>query len=143
MRGPGARAGVALSRALSGQTREHVVDPIIADMQLEHARACARGRRARAAWILARGHAHLLHALALVIAWEGLEAARYGLRRFGAAMLAAALLTFALFFGLATITRTSAVRGEAQIAAEARGSVAPPMAVPQAENIRAPSELVR
>ena len=128
---------------MPGQTREHIFDPIVADMQIEHAMACARGRRAQAAWIHARGHAHLLHALAFVIALGGLQAAHCGLRRFGAATIVAALLTFALFFGLATLTQTSAVLRETQTVAHTRGPAAPVTPALQRDYIRVQTEVVR
>ena len=143
MRGPGARASGALVHALPGHTCEHVFDPIVADMQIEHAMARAHGRRAQAAWIHARGHGHLLQALAFVIALGGLQAARCGLRRFGAATIVATLLTFALFFGLAALTQSSAVLRETQAVAGARGPAAPVTPASQDEYIRAQMEVVR
>lgn len=140
---PGARASVALDLALPGRTREHVFDPIVADMQLEHAMACARGQRTRATWIHARGHAHLLRALTLVIALGGLQAACCGLRRFGAAMLVAALLTFALFFGLATLTQTGAVLRETQTLLKAFEPTAPATPASQSGYIRAQTQAMR
>ena len=143
MTGLGARAIGALDRAFPGQTRELVFDPIVADMQIEYAMACARGRRLRAAWIHAPGHAHLLEALTLVIALGALEAACCGLRRFGAAAIAAALLTFALFFGFATLTQSDAALRETQASIAACGAPAQTTPAPQSDYIRAQTEAVR
>jgi hypothetical protein len=132
-----------LDLAFSGQTRELVFDPIVADMQIEYATACARGRRLRAAWIRARGHAHLLEALTLVIALGALQAACCGLRRFGAATIVAALLTFALFFGFATLTQSDAALRETQPFITGCGATAQTRPAPQSDYIRVQTEGVR
>jgi hypothetical protein len=132
-----------LDCAFPGRTQEHVFDPIVADMQIEYAMACAGGRRLRAAWIRARGHAHLLQALALVTALGGLQAARCGLRRFGAALIVAALLTFALFLGFATLAQPGAVLRETQAFIAACRATAQTTPAPQSDYIRAQTEGAR
>jgi len=138
MNGPEARAYGALGRVLSGHLREHVFDPIVADLQLEHAAARSRGRHVQAAWIRARGHANLLEALALVIALDVLQNARRGVCRFGVATTLAALLTFGLFLGLATLTRDAAPSEMASAMPRA-----PALATPLLEDIPAHATSVR
>jgi len=51
MTGPGVRLRVIASRWCSAQTMERVIDPLIADLQMEHASANHEGHRWKGRWI--------------------------------------------------------------------------------------------
>lgn len=65
MTGPGIRARAIAARWCSDRTMRRIVDPVIADLQVECDEAASRGdgRSARRAWV--RGHVALLKALTL------------------------------------------------------------------------------
>lgn len=65
MRPPGEMLRTAAARVCSTRTLERLVDPIVGDMQIEHAEAMRAGRRWRAARIRAGGYAACWKALGL------------------------------------------------------------------------------
>ncbi|MCC7124198.1 MAG: LptF/LptG family permease [Acidobacteria bacterium] len=65
MRPPVSRLRFLLARVCTSQTMERIIDPAIADLQMEHAEAIAHGRRWDAAWIRVTGYLAILRAMAL------------------------------------------------------------------------------
>jgi len=65
MRPPGTRLRAWSARWCSARTRDRLVDPAIADLQIEYRDAIERGRRWRARWILAAGYVTFVEALAI------------------------------------------------------------------------------
>jgi hypothetical protein len=89
MSGPGAHLRALAARLFDRSTMELVIDPLIADLQCEHADALSRGRLWRARW---------LHFASCIAFWKvaglaALAANRQGARAIAIAFSAAALLT--------------------------------------------------
>lgn len=104
MRRPGFLAGRVLEYVSTAPTRERVFDEIVADMHFECEAARAEGRMARAAWIRARGHLHLLQVSVILAMHCSARAIAQALHRYFAPASVATAFTFGLFLLLASIT---------------------------------------
>jgi hypothetical protein len=62
---PGDRLRTMAARVFDRRTMERVVDPLVADLQVEHAEAIRRGRVWRSRWILLSGHVAFLKTIGL------------------------------------------------------------------------------
>ena len=73
---PGDRLRALAGRILNRRTMERVVDPLLADLQLEYAEAIRRGRVWKSRWVLVAGHIAFLKTIALCSAQGVMPAVR-------------------------------------------------------------------
>jgi len=62
---PGDRLRTMTARVFSARTMERIIDPLVADLQIEHAESIRRGRVWRSRWVLLSGHVVFLKTIAL------------------------------------------------------------------------------
>ena len=62
---PGDRLRTMTARFFAARTMERIIDPLVADLQLEHAESIRRGRVWRSRWVLLSGYVVFLKTIAL------------------------------------------------------------------------------
>ena len=70
---PGHRLRATAERIFDQRTMARVVDPLVTDLQVEHAEAIRQGRVWRSRWILVAGHVVFLKTIALCGAGEAIR----------------------------------------------------------------------